>query len=109
MAKKQNQKIVKCSFCGRDGSEVGSMIAGPDVYICDICVGSSVDILRNNLAAFNNTKTKSFQHHTPATIKKSLDEYVIGQDRAKKVLSVAVYNHYKRINSRSNFFEIDDV
>jgi len=109
MAKKQNQKIVKCSFCGRDGSEVGSMIAGPDVYICDICVGSSVDILRNNLAAFNNTKAKSYQHHTPTTIKKSLDEYVIGQDRAKKVLSVAVYNHYKRINARSNFFELDDV
>jgi len=109
MAKKQNQKIVKCSFCGRDGSEVGSMIAGPDVYICDICVGSSVDILRNNLAAFNNTKAKSYQHHTPTTIKKSLDEYVIGQDRAKKVLSVAVYNYYKRINARSNFFELDDV
>jgi ATP-dependent Clp protease ATP-binding subunit ClpX len=109
MAKKQNQKIVKCSFCGRDGSEVGSMIAGPDVYICDICIGSSVDILRNNLAAFNNTKTKNYQQHTPATIKKSLDEYVIGQDRAKKVLSVAVYNHYKRINSRTNFFELDDV
>ena len=109
MAKKQNQRIVKCSFCGRDGSEVGSMIAGPDVYICDICIGSSVDILRNNLAAFNNTKPKGFQHHTPASIKKSLDEYVIGQERAKKVLSVAVYNHYKRINSRSTFFELDDV
>jgi len=47
MAKRQNQKIVKCSFCGRDGSEVGSMIA-PDVYICDICISSSVDILKNN-------------------------------------------------------------
>jgi len=109
MAKKQNQRIVKCSFCGRDGSEVGSMIAGPDVYICDICIGSSVDILRNNLAAFNNTKPKSFQHHTPASIKKNLDEYVIGQDRAKRVLSVAVYNHYKRINSKSSFFELDEV
>ena len=52
MGKKQNQKIVKCSFCGRDGSEVGSMIAGPDVYICDICISSSVDILKNNLAAY---------------------------------------------------------
>ena len=96
MSKKQNQKIVKCSFCGRDGSEVGSMIAGPDVYICDICIGSSVDILKNNLAAYNNTKVKSSIDHTPATIKKTLDEYVIGQDKAKKVLSVAVYNHYKR-------------
>jgi ATP-dependent Clp protease ATP-binding subunit ClpX len=109
MAKKQNHKIVKCSFCGRDGSEVGSMIAGPDVYICDICIGSSVDILKNNLAAYSNNKTKGFQLHTPVTIKKTLDEYVIGQDRAKKVLSVAVYNHYKRINSKGSFFELDDV
>lgn len=109
MAKKQNQKIVKCSFCGRDGSEVGSMIAGPDVYICDICIGSSVDILKNNLAAYNNVKSRSFQMHTPETIKKTLDEYVIGQDKAKKVLSVAVYNHYKRINSKTSFFELDDV
>lgn len=108
MAKKQNQKIVKCSFCGRDGSEVGSMIAGPDVYICDICIGSSVDILRNNLAAFNN-KDKNLTTLTPEAIKKTLDEYVIGQDRAKKVLSVAVYNHYKRINTKSSFFELDDV
>ena len=109
MGKKQNQKIVKCSFCGRDGSEVGSMIAGPDVYICDICIGSSVDILKNNLAAFNNGKTKNPIIHTPTSIKKTLDEYVIGQDKAKKVLAVAVYNHYKRINSRSSFFELDDV
>jgi ATP-dependent Clp protease ATP-binding subunit ClpX len=109
MAKKQNQKIVKCSFCGRDGSEVGSMIAGPDVYICDICIGSSVDILKNNLAAYTNTKTKSFQNHTPESIKNTLDEYVIGQERAKKILSVAVYNHYKRINSKTSFFELDDV
>lgn len=109
MGKKQGQKIVKCSFCGRDGSEVGSMIAGPDVYICDICISSSVDILRNNLAAYSNTKTKSTQIPTPETIKKTLDEYVIGQERAKKILSVAVHNHYKRINSRGSFFELDDV
>ncbi len=109
MAKKQNQKIVKCSFCGRDGSEVGSMIAGPDVYICDICISSSVDILKNNLAAFNNTKSKGTSLQTPAGIKKTLDEYVIGQDKAKKILSVAVYNHYKRINSKTSFFELDDV
>lgn len=109
MAKKQNQKIVKCSFCGRDGAEVGSMIAGPDVYICDICIGSSVDILKNNLAAYGNTQQKSPRMHTPASIKKALDEYVIGQERAKKVLAVAVHNHYKRINSKNSFFELDDV
>jgi ATP-dependent Clp protease ATP-binding subunit ClpX len=109
MSKKQGQKIVKCSFCGRDGSEVGSMIAGPDVYICDICIGSSVEILKNNMAAFSNQKQGKWTNHTPESIKKALDEYVIGQERAKKVLSVAVYNHYKRISSRTTFFELDDV
>ena len=109
MSKKPGQKIVKCSFCGRDGNEVGSMIAGPDVYICDICIGSSVDILKNNLAAFSNQKQGKWNQHTPETIKKALDDYVIGQDRAKKVLAVAVYNHYKRIGSRTTFFELDDV
>jgi ATP-dependent Clp protease ATP-binding subunit ClpX len=109
MGKKQGQKIVKCSFCGRDGSEVGSMIAGPDVYICDICISSSVDILRNNLAAYSSTKTKAANIPTPETIKKTLDEYVIGQEKAKKILSVAVHNHYKRINSKGSFFELDDV
>ncbi|PJA99982.1 MAG: ATP-dependent Clp protease ATP-binding subunit ClpX [Ignavibacteria bacterium CG_4_9_14_3_um_filter_36_18] len=109
MGKRTNQKIVKCSFCGRDGNEVGSMIAGPDVYICDICISSSVDILKNNLAAFSNNRSKNVELHTPDKIKKHLDEYVIGQERAKKVLSVAVYNHYKRINSRQTFFELDDV
>ena len=109
MSKKQDQRIVKCSFCGRDGNEVGSMIAGPDVYICDICIASSVDILKNNLAAYNNAKKGKWTQHTPQSIKKSLDEFVIGQERAKRVLAVAVYNHYKRINSRNTFFELDEV
>jgi len=109
MNKKQGQKIVKCSFCGREGHEVGGMIAGPDVYICDICVSSSIDILKNNLAAYQNSQHKEKYIHTPELIKKQLDEYVIGQDRAKKVLSVAVYNHYKRISLRSTFFELEDV
>jgi ATP-dependent Clp protease ATP-binding subunit ClpX len=109
MNKKQGQKIVKCSFCGREGQEVGGMIAGPDVYICDICIASSVDILKNNLAAYQNSNRKEKYNHTPESIKKQIDEYVIGQDRAKKVLSVAVYNHYKRISMRSTFFELEDV
>jgi ATP-dependent Clp protease ATP-binding subunit ClpX len=109
MNKKQGQKIVKCSFCGREGHEVGGMIAGPDVYICDICIASSVDIMKNNLATYQNTGRKEKYSHTPESIKKQLDEYVIGQDRAKKVLAVAVYNHYKRISMRSTFFELEDV
>ncbi len=102
-------KQIKCSFCGRSSQEVGSLIAGPDVYICDICVGSSVDIIRNNLAAFNQPKAKKSDKISPKTIKETLDQYVIGQNRAKKVLSVAVYNHYKRVNGQTNFFDIDDV
>ncbi len=102
------EKKIKCSFCGRDSSEVTSMVAGPDVYICDICIKTSVDILKNNLAAFNAKSTPK-GNLTPDLIKKSLDEYVIGQERAKKVLSVAVYNHYKRINASDSYFELDDV
>ncbi len=108
MSNSEDNKTVKCSFCGRDGSEVTSMVAGPEVYICDICVKTSVDILKNNLAAYNNKDT-SASSLTPEMIKKSLDEHVIGQDKAKKVISVAVYNHYKRINSASSFFDFDEV
>jgi ATP-dependent Clp protease ATP-binding subunit ClpX len=84
------------------------MVAGPDVYICDICITTSVDILKNNLAAYTG-KTKNDYVLTPEMIKKNLDEYVVDQERAKKVLSVAVYNHYKRVQSKSTFFELDDV
>ena len=109
MSKKENQKIVKCSFCGRSGNEVGSMIAGPDVYICDVCVGSSVDILQNNLAAYSNSNSNLANIQKPESIKKSLDEYVIDQEKAKKTLAVAVYNHYKRKRKKNTFFELDDV
>lgn len=108
MKTKNQNNPVKCSFCGRDGAEVNSMVAGPDVYICDICIKTSVDILKNNLAAFNSKK-HSQSLLTPEMINNSLNEYVIGQDYAKKVLAVAVYNHYKRINSSSSLYELDDV
>lgn len=108
MSVKKEHADVKCSFCGRSGKEVSSMVAGPDVYICDICIKTSVDIIKNNLAAYT-AKSQFKGSLTPKLIKKSLDEHVIGQEKAKKVLSVAVYNHYKRINSNSSFFELDDV
>ena len=108
MTGEQDHKSVKCSFCGRSGNEVTSMVAGPDVYICDICIKTSVDILKNNLAAYNSKETYRGTL-TPDMIKKSLDEHVVGQDKAKKVLSVAVYNHYKRVNATTSFFELDDV
>jgi len=108
-----NQKIrggdqIHCSFCGRTPEEVQSIIAGPDVYICDICVSSSVDIIRNNLASVT-TRRGVHGNLTPARIKQSLDEYVIGQEHAKKTLAVAVYNHYKRIDARDRHFDKDDV
>jgi len=108
MTDSREPKSVKCSFCGRDGSEVTSMVAGPDVYICDICIKTSVDILKNNVASF----TKKETYHTsltPDLIKKSLDEYVIDQELAKKILAVAVYNHYKRINAATSLFDMDEV
>jgi len=103
-----------CSFCGRTANKVTSMIAGPStfvgkkVYICDLCITNAVTIIRQNAAASFQKNTPNKNDLTPEAIKKFLDQYVIGQDQAKKVLSVAVYNHYKRIDS-SEFSFVDDV
>ncbi len=108
MKETREPRSVKCSFCGRDGSEVSSMVAGPDVYICDICIKTSVDILKNNISQYPK-KEHAAPSLTPDMIKANLDEYVIDQDLAKKILAVAVYNHYKRINATNSLFEVDDV
>ncbi len=92
---------MRCSFCGREAKEVKSLVAGPgDVYICDICVEHSVEILRSNIPAYKQHSEDYSEKAplTPVEIKSALDEYVIGQEHAKKTLSVAVYNHYKRIS-----------
>jgi ATP-dependent Clp protease ATP-binding subunit ClpX len=107
--KQKGEDKIRCSFCGRGPEEVSSIIAGPDVYICDHCVSSSVDIIRNNMAAFPKKKGKSKAGLTPEQLKDALDQYVIGQDQAKKTLSVAVYNHYKRIDSKDHLQAFDDV
>jgi ATP-dependent Clp protease ATP-binding subunit ClpX len=107
--KQKSDDKIRCSFCGRGPEEVTSIIAGPDVYICDHCVSSSVDIIRNNMAAFPKKKGKSKSGLTPEQLKEALDQYVIGQDQAKKTLSVAVYNHYKRIDSKDHLQAFDDV
>jgi ATP-dependent Clp protease ATP-binding subunit ClpX len=90
---------LQCSFCGKSQKEVKKLIAGPTVYICDECIG-----LCNDIIAEEVDREESFSSGTPlpkpSEIKTILDEYVIGQDRAKKVLSVAVHNHYKRVDSR---------
>jgi|UniRef100_A0A7C3SJW1 ATP-dependent Clp protease ATP-binding subunit ClpX len=88
-----------CSFCGKSQSEVKKLIAGPGVYICDECIELCNDIIAEEYEK-EEAKHSRLAIPEPAAIKKEIDEYVIGQERAKKILSVAVYNHYKRISSR---------
>ena len=102
MAREENEKKVRCSFCGKTQDQVERMISGPGVYICDQCVELCMDIVEGIPANEKTTKPKPAKKlPKPIEIKKMLDEYVIGQDKAKEVLSVSVYNHYKRIYMKS--------
>ena len=98
-------KILYCSFCGKSQHEVRKLIAGPSVYICDECVELCNDIIREELDEAGSDKREKLP--TPKDIHAFLDDYVIGQEHAKRVLSVAVHNHYKRIRQES-FFSKDD-
>ncbi len=101
MATKDNQ--IKCSFCGRDKQDTQILIAGQSGHICDQCITQASTIVKEELNAKNNSSlSNALNLLKPSEIKKHLDEYVIGQDDAKKVLSVAVYNHYKRIAQKNN-------
>jgi ATP-dependent Clp protease ATP-binding subunit ClpX len=93
-----NGKLLYCSFCGKSQHEVRKLIAGPSVFICDECVDLCNDIIREEVQE-DTTESSSDRLPTPIEVKAILDDYVIGQDRAKKVLSVAVYNHYKRLRT----------
>ncbi|WP_147532540.1 ATP-dependent protease ATP-binding subunit ClpX [Bacillus marasmi] len=95
---------LKCSFCGKTQDQVRKLVAGPGVYICDECIELCTEIVEEELGTEEEVEFKDVPK--PKEIRDILDEYVIGQDQAKKSLSVAVYNHYKRINSNS---KIDDV
>ncbi len=97
----EEHKEIRCSFCGRSQQDVRRIIAGPGAYICNECIEICKDLLDEERAeeARSRGKKKEDELLRPAELKKILDEYVIGQDRAKVVLSVAVYNHYKRIRS----------
>ncbi len=99
MSNQKQSDTVTCSFCGRKSQEVTSMVAGPDVYICNHCVEDASSIIQSDLSALNKRREKQYQPiMKPVEIKERLDEYVIGQEDAKKALAVAVYNHYKRIS-----------
>jgi ATP-dependent Clp protease ATP-binding subunit ClpX len=98
-------KQLFCSFCGKNQAEVKKLIAGPSVYICDECVSLCNDIIKEDLSEDKNDSEEQ-DLPIPAEIKEILDEYVIGQNQAKKILAVAVYNHYKRLRNAS---DNDDV
>ncbi|HIT87519.1 MAG TPA: ATP-dependent Clp protease ATP-binding subunit ClpX [Candidatus Coprocola pullicola] len=92
----EEKKQLRCSFCGKPQDQVRKLIAGPNVYICDECVGLCTDIVAEEYDVLANRPERT-EMPKPKEIKAILDEYVVGQEEAKKVLSVAVYNHYKRI------------
>ena len=98
MAIKGNEPKVRCSFCGKTEDQVRKLIAGPSgTYICDECVEICAEIIDEDNMQYAEQTSTEINLLKPQEIKAFLDEYVIGQDEAKKVLSVAVYNHYKRV------------
>ena len=110
--------VIRCSFCGRTAHEVTSMVAGPEVYICDRCISDASGIVSSDVtlstsrkpsAAAGTRSSSAKRRLSPLEMKSALDEYVVGQDQAKKALSVAVYNHYKRIDSSEYYTDYQDV
>ena len=97
----------RCSFCGKSQEQVRKLIAGQGVYICDECINLCQEIIEEEMLETPRTKPVATKLPNPRQIKSALDEYVISQDRAKKVLSVAVYNHYKRVNAGHQIDEVE--
>ena len=110
MANNMNRQTPRCSFCGKEQRMVKRLVAGPNVYICDECIALCNEILGEEDLLFEDASRESYgpvKLPSPAEMKKILDEYVIGQERAKRALSVAVYNHYKRINRKQTRDDVE--
>lgn len=105
--KKDDKDLLSCSFCGKNQDEVKKIIEGEDAYICDECIDVCVNILSHEGGELLEDGISSESLPTPSKIKEFLDQYVIGQNHAKKVLAVAVYNHYKRLNSNKSNSDIE--
>ncbi len=108
--KENKDGLLHCSFCGKSQNEVKKLIAGRGVYICDECIEVCINIVADEMAEMNKAEgisSESGSLPSPSKIKEFLDQYVIGQEHAKKVLSVAVYNHYKRLNSQKSNKDVE--
>ena len=97
--KGKGDKLLYCSFCGKSQHEVRKLIAGPSVFVCDECIALCNDIIREETNGPESDKGEQANLLVPHDIRACLDEYVIGQEHAKKILAVAVYNHYKRLKT----------
>ena len=103
-----SEKALYCSFCGKSQHEVKKLIAGPSVFICDECIELCNDIIRDEVPAEGATaKAAKSDRPVPGDIKGNLDNYVIGQETAKRTLAVAVYNHYKRLKHMGGKDEVE--
>lgn len=107
--KSNSEKLLYCSFCGKSQHEVRKLIAGPSVFICDECIELCNDIIREEMQGDEATKLVKSSLPVPQEICQTLNQYVIGQESAKKILSVAVYNHYKRLRNLAKGTDSDDI